>query len=124
MKLRTCSVALVALVVGTSAWADDSAFDPSNFVDCSEDTFLAQVLETSSMPTAVATAQIEQASEDDRIAAIVDSIVRNTINIGSLPPPVWDEPTIIEASFGPADPADVTGSLRSVEIAPDGYEDR
>jgi hypothetical protein len=122
MKLRTTSAALVVLALGTSAWADEGAFSPSNFVDCGEATFVAGVLETD-LSEQTASVETGLPAEADRIAAIVDRIAQDTIIVGSLPPPFGSELSATASSFA-TDAAEVTGSLQIIELAPEGFEDR
>ena len=121
---RMCSAALVVVALGTSAWADESALVASNFVDCEEATFVAQFVqadltEAQPVPSRVHAQQVE----DDRIAAIVDQIAQNTFVIGTSSPPILIEGSLDIAAIA-EDATETTGSIRSVDLAPDGLEDR
>jgi hypothetical protein len=123
MQLRT-SAMLVGLVLSTAAWADESTLHPANFADCREATYVAQVLETDLTDTTeIALARTEEASEADRVAAIIDSIVQNTVVVGSWLPLV-DEPDMTLASTLTPDLSEVTGSIIRADAAMDGSEDR
>ncbi len=124
MHLRI-STALVAVLLGTSALADDSALHPTNFVDCREETYVAQVVATDLTGTSDTTlVRNEDASDADRIAALIDSIIQNTVVVGNWLPLLADEPETTVASSFASDPSDVTGSTRPAYAATDGLEDR
>jgi hypothetical protein len=125
MKLRTCSAALVAITLGTSAWAESFAPEAIRAMNCPEETFVVQLCE-SDLTNVGQTASVapELEPEADRIAAIVDRIAQSTVLIGIGSVPLIDEEgTTVASSFG-SDPSEVTGSIITVEVALEGFEDR
>jgi hypothetical protein len=111
MKLRTCSAAAVAIVLTTSAWADGSALDATNFVNGSEQTFVAHLLESDQTDNTQSASIAPELSshEVDPIAAIVDKIAQNTVLIGISSPWTADESSAVASSIG-SDPAEVSRS--------------
>jgi hypothetical protein len=123
MKLRLGSAALVAIALGTSAWAEDSALHATNFVNCAEETFVAQLLESDQADNTQKASIAPDLTfhEVDPIAAIVDKIAQNTVLIGISSP--RDESSAVASSIV-SDLAEVTGSIGQVEFALEGLEDR
>lgn len=121
MKLRTCSAALVAITLGTSAWAEDISLEATRVVNCPGETFVAQLCEsdlTRAGQTALAVPEL--APEAHPTGVIVDRIAQSTVLIGSGWLPLVDgEGTTVASSFG-SDPSDVTASVSVVpELAPE-----
>jgi hypothetical protein len=124
MKLRTCSAAVVAIVLTTSAWADDVALDAANSMKCPGEEFVVQLCDSDLTNIEQTAAFVpELPSEADRIAAIVDKIAQSTVLIGVLSPWSGDELSSAAYDLG-SDPSETTGSIQVVELVVDGLEDR
>jgi hypothetical protein len=91
MKLRTCSAALVAIIIGTSAWAEDFGSEATRVMNCPEETFVVQLCESDLTNVGQAASVVpELKPEADLIAAIVDRIAQSTVRIGIESLPVID----------------------------------
>ena len=125
MRLRTCSAAVVAIVLTTSAWADDAALGAANLMKCPGGDFVVQLCESDLTENAhTASIAPDVASDEvDPVAAIVDKIAQNTVLISISLPWIDDESSAVASGIG-SDPAEVTGSIVPVEFALDGLEDR